>query len=58
MVDRLGGIPMFCPCDEEVVMKTSATPRNPGRLFYACPLGSSVSKSTNYLIIHTTCYPN
>ncbi|OAO99092.1 hypothetical protein AXX17_AT4G06980 [Arabidopsis thaliana] len=41
MVDRLGGIPIVCPCGEEVVMKTSATPRNPGCLFYVCPLGSS-----------------
>jgi len=47
MVDRIGGIPILCPCGEEVVMKSSATPRNPGRLFYACPLGSPVSKSTN-----------
>ncbi|CAD5324688.1 unnamed protein product [Arabidopsis thaliana] len=30
------------PCGEEVVMKSSATPRNPGCLFYACPLGSPV----------------
>ncbi|KAL9816554.1 putative transcription factor GRF family [Arabidopsis thaliana] len=54
MVDRLGGIPIVCPCGEEVVMKTSATPRNPGCLFYVCPLGSS--ENWNHLFKWTdTC---
>ncbi|ESQ52492.1 hypothetical protein EUTSA_v10017745mg [Eutrema salsugineum] len=31
------GFPKRCRCGETVVMKTSGTAKNPGRLFHACP---------------------
>ncbi|KAF8100724.1 hypothetical protein N665_0218s0062 [Sinapis alba] len=37
--DKGRGIPKFCKCGEEVVIKTSGTAKNPGRLFYFCPNG-------------------
>ncbi|KAF8099308.1 hypothetical protein N665_0246s0010 [Sinapis alba] len=37
--DKDRGIPKFCKCGEEAVIKTSGTSKNPGRLFYCCPNG-------------------
>ncbi|KAF8105998.1 hypothetical protein N665_0149s0028 [Sinapis alba] len=42
--DRERGIPNFCSCGEEAVIKTSGTAKNPGRLFYCCPNGSEGDK--------------
>ncbi|KAF8045858.1 hypothetical protein N665_4280s0002 [Sinapis alba] len=42
--DRERGIPKFCSCGEEAVIKTSGTEKNPGRLFYCCPNGSEGDK--------------
>lgn len=39
MGDRGRGIPKICRCGEAVVMNTSKTVKNPGRLFHACPFG-------------------
>ncbi|XP_020871428.1 uncharacterized protein At4g04775-like [Arabidopsis lyrata subsp. lyrata] len=41
MGDRLRGFPKNCRCGEPIVMKTSNTARNPGRLFHACPFGDN-----------------
>ncbi|CAG7898835.1 unnamed protein product [Brassica rapa] len=39
-VEKPRGIPQFCRCGEEAVIRTSGTAKNPGRLFYCCPNGS------------------
>ncbi|XP_020871414.1 protein starmaker-like [Arabidopsis lyrata subsp. lyrata] len=41
MGDRLRGFPKNYRCGEPIVMKTSKTARNPGRLFHACPFGDN-----------------
>ncbi|CAF1933628.1 unnamed protein product [Brassica oleracea] len=38
--EKQRGIPQFCRCVEEAVIRTSGTTKNPGRLFYYCPKGS------------------
>ncbi|CAN7015930.1 unnamed protein product, partial [Brassica oleracea var. botrytis] len=38
------GFPKLCRCGEEVVIKTSGTVKNPGRLFHCCPHGSETDK--------------
>ncbi|KAL0733927.1 hypothetical protein Bca4012_010137 [Brassica carinata] len=40
-VENQRGIPKFCRCGEEAVIKTSGTVKNPGRLFYCCPNGTN-----------------
>ncbi|CAH8389274.1 unnamed protein product [Eruca vesicaria subsp. sativa] len=42
---RARGFPKYCQCGEEVVIKTSRTVKNPGRLFHCCPYGSEEDKS-------------
>ncbi|CAH8254426.1 unnamed protein product [Arabidopsis lyrata] len=39
MGDKGRGIPSRCRCGEDVVLRTSKTIKNPGRLFYACRYG-------------------
>ncbi|KAL9840322.1 putative transcription factor GRF family [Arabidopsis thaliana] len=39
MEDRGRGIPIRCCCGEDVVLRTSKTVKNPGRLFFACRCG-------------------
>ncbi|CAN7097840.1 unnamed protein product, partial [Brassica rapa subsp. narinosa] len=43
-VEKPRGIPQFCRCGEEAVIRTSGTAKNPGRLFYCCPNGSEEDK--------------
>ncbi|KAF8109039.1 hypothetical protein N665_0104s0343 [Sinapis alba] len=43
--ERARGIPKFCWCGEESVLKTSGTAKTPGRLFYSCPNCSDGDKS-------------
>ncbi|KAG2311374.1 hypothetical protein Bca52824_022931 [Brassica carinata] len=46
--DRLAkqrGIPTRCNCGEKVARFTSRTVKNPGRLFYCCPMGSEKDKT-------------
>ncbi|XP_019094548.1 PREDICTED: uncharacterized protein At4g04775-like [Camelina sativa] len=45
MGERFRGFPKKCRCGESVVMKTSNTVRNPGRLFHACPFGEHDNRS-------------
>ncbi|KAF3609341.1 hypothetical protein DY000_02047851, partial [Brassica cretica] len=42
--EKQRGIPQFCRCVEEAVIRTSGTTKNPGRLFYCCPKGSEEDK--------------
>ncbi|CAH8392069.1 unnamed protein product [Eruca vesicaria subsp. sativa] len=39
------GFPKYSRCEEEAVIKTSGTQKNPGRLFHCCPYGSEEDKS-------------
>ncbi|KAL1224646.1 hypothetical protein V5N11_001086 [Cardamine amara subsp. amara] len=39
MDNRVRGFSKYCRCGKPVVMKTSNTDRNLGRLFHACPFG-------------------
>ncbi|RIA04676.1 hypothetical protein BRARA_K01066, partial [Brassica rapa] len=41
---RERGIPKYCRCGEEMVIRTSGTAKNPGRLFHCCPNGSEGDK--------------
>ncbi|CAH8313235.1 unnamed protein product [Eruca vesicaria subsp. sativa] len=44
VAERSRGIPRHCRCGERVVLRTSCTVKNPGRLFYCSPLSAEGDK--------------